>query len=104
VSATGSSPGELDLVALAGRTRMRLRVKPGAKRAEILGAHGGALKISVTTAPERGKANRSALKLLARALDVPPTEIELIAGHGSSDKTVLVPLAPEEIRRRLAAP
>jgi uncharacterized protein (TIGR00251 family) len=98
------SPDELeklDLASIPGGSRLRLRVKPGARRRAILGVHAGALKLSVTTAPERGKANRSALRLLAEALDVPASEIEILAGQSSREKTVLVPLSPEAIVERL---
>ena len=91
----------LELVEMAGRTRMRLRVKPGAKKSGLLGVHGGALKLAVVTRPERGKATRSALKLLARELGVPVTEINLVSGASSQDKTVLVPLSPAALLERL---
>ena len=101
----------LDLAALAALdlgdwdkgTRLRVRVKPGSRKAGLLGVHNGMLKVAVVTAPERGKANRSLMKLLARALELAPTDLELAAGMTSKDKVVFVPLAPDEMRRRLAA-
>ena len=96
-----ATPADLELVEMAGRTRLRLRVKPGAKRNALLGVHGGALKLGVVTRPERGKANRSALKLLARELGVPASEIDLVSGASSQDKTVLVPLSPAALIERL---
>ena len=82
-------------------TRLRLRVKPAARRSAILGVHGGALKVAVTAAPEKGKANRAVLAVLAEALDVPPSSLELLSGAGSHDKAVRVPLPPAEVLRRL---
>ena len=93
----------LDLAEMAGGTRLRLRVKPGARKNAILGIHDGALKLSVVTAPERGKANRSALKLLARTLQLAPSDIQLLAGQSSQDKTVLVPLPMSVVEELLAA-
>ena len=93
----------LDLAEVAGGTRLRLRVKPGARKNAILGTHDGALKLSVVTPPERGKANRSALKLLARTLDLAPSDIQMLAGASSQDKTVLVPLPPPVVEELLAA-
>jgi len=98
---SGAEVETLDLVSMAGGTRLRLRVKPGARKRAILGVHDGALKLSVTTPPERGKANRSAIKLLAAVLEVAPGEIDLLAGQSSRDKTVLVALPPAEVARRL---
>ena len=94
-------PDALELGDWREGTRLRLRVKPGSRKAGLLGVHDGALKVAVVTAPERGKANKSVMRLLARALDLAPAELELAAGLTSQDKVVLVPLPPAEVRRRL---
>ncbi len=91
----------LDLKEIPGGTLLHLRVKPGARRNEILGVHSGALKLGVVTRPEKGKANRGVLKLLAKILDLAPSEIELIAGNTSRDKTILVPLSAAQIENKL---
>ncbi len=96
-----SSLSNLDLKQIPGGTLLHLRVKPGARKNEILGVHGGALKLGVIARPERGKANRGVLKLLAKLLDLAPSTIELVAGNTSQDKTVLVPLSAAEIGDRL---
>ena len=70
---------DLDLTAIDGGTRLRLRVKPGARRNEIQGPHGGALKLSVTAPPEKGKANRAVLDLLSNALGVPASSLTLLS-------------------------
>ena len=94
-------PDGLDLVEVAGGVRLRLRVKAGARRDAVLGVHAGALKISVTAAPERGKANRAVLALLAKRLGFPPSSIELLSGAASPDKVVLLPLDRRALLRRL---
>ncbi len=91
----------LELVEVSGGTRIRLRVKPGAHKSQILGTHAGALKLGVTAAPEKGKANKAVIRLLADALELAPSAIELVAGRTSTDKTVLVPLSAPAIRDRL---
>ncbi len=93
----------LDLVEVAGRTRLRLRVKPGAKKNGLLGIYDGALKLGVNSRPERGKANRSVLRLLARKLSLAVSEIDLVAGASSPDKIVLVPLRAKALAERVAA-
>jgi hypothetical protein len=95
-------PAALELVPVAAGTRLRLRVKAGARRAAILGVHGGALKLAVTAPAERGKANAAVLALLAARLDLAPCSIEMLSGHSAPDKVVLVPLPPEALARRLA--
>lgn len=86
-----------------GGTRVRLRVRPGARRNAIVGIHGGSLKVSVTAAPERGKANDAVVELLAAALGVAASGIEVVSGHASPDKVVLVPVPPEFAASRLTA-
>ncbi len=97
----GLSPQDLDLVQVPGGTRLRLRVKPGARADAVLGVMGGALKVSVKAPPERGKANSAALELLAEVFEVPAGGLKLFAGATSQSKKVLVPLEPTEVAERL---
>ena len=69
-------------------TRVQLRVSPGATRSAVIGRHGDAWKVRVAAAPERGKANRAVLDLLAQTLGLPRALIELVAGAGARDKVV----------------
>lgn len=69
-------------------TSLRLRVVPGASRDEIVGRHGDAWKIRVTSPPEDGRATDAVLNLLARALRVPRRDVRLTAGASSRDKIV----------------
>ena len=85
-------------------TRLKLRVVPGAGRPGIVGRYGDAWKVRVTAAPERGKANEAVLVELASVLDVSRQDVDLVAGHSSRDKVVLVREVPErEIAARLEA-
>jgi uncharacterized protein len=84
-------------------TRLRLRVSAGAGRTGIVGRHGDAWKLRVTSAPERGRANAAVLRLLADALGVPEHSLALVSGHTSRDKIVeLHGLHVDEAERRLA--
>lgn len=86
-------------------TRLRLRVSPGASRSEVVGRHGEAWKVRVAAAPESGKANEALVELLASTLGVPRGAIEIAAGRGSRDKTVVVRgLTGEDVEARFAAP
>lgn len=79
-----------------------MRVKPRSRKNAILGAHAGALRLGVTAAPEKGKANRAVLELLAETLDVPLSCLEITAGLASKDKTVVVRLSIRTVGERLA--
>lgn len=88
----------------AAESILRIRVKPNAKKSGLLGRHGDAIKIAVRAAPERGRANAEVLDVLARALQVPPSALELVAGPSSPDKRVRVHgLEAAEVARRIAA-
>lgn len=77
---------------------------PGSKSAGVVGRHGEAWKLRVAAAPERGRANEAALRLLAETLRVQPADVRLVSGHGSRDKIVEVTgIAPSEAERRLGA-
>jgi len=85
-------------------TRLKVRVSPGAGRAEIVGRHGDAWKVRVTAAPERGRANEAVLRLLAETLAVPRNAVTLVSGHGGREKVVeLAGVGPALIERRLAS-
>ena len=86
------------------RTRLRLRVSPGADRSEIVGRQGEAWKVRVAAAAERGKANDALLTLLAEALRVPRARLELVRGWRTRDKVVVLrDLTEPEAAIRLAA-
>jgi uncharacterized protein (TIGR00251 family) len=86
-------------------TRLRLRVSPGASRSEVVGRHGEGWKLRVAAPPESGKANDALVALLAAALDVPRSRIEIASGYGSRDKTVVVSgLSEADVETRLSAP
>ncbi len=90
----------LDFAPDSGGARLRLRVAAGASRSRLLGPHGGALKLSVKAPPERGKANREVLGLVAEAFGLAPSDVDLVAGEAAPDKVVRLPISPDEAIRR----
>lgn len=93
---------DLEIESRDGALLLRLRVSPGARKAMIKGVHGGALKLSVTEPPEKGRANEGVLELLADSLGIPQRQIELVSGHGSQDKRVKITgLDEASVRARL---
>ena len=98
---TAPDLSSLELLGLDGGTRLRLRVRAGGRADAIEGVHAGALRVRVRQPPERGRANRAVLEILAGRLLLPATAVELRAGMGSPDKVIWVPLPPELVRSRL---
>jgi uncharacterized protein (TIGR00251 family) len=80
----------IDLTAHADGILLPVRAYAGAKRSEIRGIRDGMLRVSVTQAPEKGKANKSIIELLAAALSLKKSQIELISGETSPQKKFLV--------------
>jgi uncharacterized protein len=70
--------------------RLRLRVSPGASRSELVGRHGDAWKVRVAAPAADGRANDALVTLLAETFDVPRRSVEIVAGRGSRDKSVVV--------------
>ena len=87
-----------DFAADAGgrSVRLRLRVSAGASRRRVLGVHGGALKISVKAPPERGRANKDVLALVAETFGLASSDVSIVSGETSPDKVVRLPLSPRE--------
>jgi uncharacterized protein (TIGR00251 family) len=67
-----------------------VKVHAGARQNAILGERNDALRIAVTAAPEKGKANRAIIELLCKTLGLPKSAIELIAGETSPQKRFLI--------------
>ncbi|HLY07891.1 MAG TPA: DUF167 domain-containing protein [Planctomycetota bacterium] len=68
--------------------RLRLKVVPKASADRLAGWIGERLKIQVTAAPERGKANAAVIALLAKALGVGRSAVRITVGETSPLKTV----------------
>ncbi|WP_210534599.1 DUF167 domain-containing protein [Thermosulfurimonas marina] len=77
-------------------------MQPKARRTELAGSHGEALKIRVAAPALEGRANRALLEFLAQTLDLKKADLELLSGERSREKTVLIRgVSPEEVSRRL---
>jgi len=79
---------------------LTLHVQPGAKRNEIVGLHGEALKIKLAAPPIEGRANDALLKFIADLFAVPQRNTELLQGGQSRQKVVAITgsgVAPESL-------
>ena len=79
---------------------LTLHVQPGAKRSEINGLHGEALKIRLAAPPIDGRANEALIKYIAELFEVPQRQVELKQGGQSRHKVVAVSgsrIAPESL-------
>lgn len=69
---------------------LTLHIQPGAKRTEMAGLHGEALKIRLAAPPVEGRANEALLKFIANIFGVPLRQVELKQGGQSRHKVVSV--------------
>lgn len=82
---------------------LEVRAQPGARKNAIIGEYAGALKLAVTAAPERGRANKALIELLREVLGLKRFQVELLSGDASQNKSFLIRgLSVEELQARLA--
>jgi uncharacterized protein (TIGR00251 family) len=78
------------LVADGDGVTLRLHIQPGAKKTEVVGMHGEALKIRLAAPPVDGKANACLIAFLAAQLGVARSAVRLVSGESSRAKRVHV--------------
>lgn len=94
----------IELAARDDGVLLPVRARAGARRTTICGEQSGALKVTVTQAPERGKANLAISRLLAKELGLKKSQIELVAGTTAPQKKFLIhEISIEELSKRIAA-
>ncbi len=83
---------------------LKVRVSPGAREDAIAGWQDDLLRLRVRAAPEKGRANEDACRLIAQVLGVPPSAVRVVRGHASRVKVLAVEgVTEEEMMRRLRA-
>ncbi|MHC4395187.1 MAG: DUF167 domain-containing protein [Planctomycetota bacterium] len=66
------------------------KIVPGSSRTEICGLFDGMVKIRISAAPEKGKANQSLVEFLAKQLGVKKKDVRIISGQTNPVKSVEV--------------
>lgn len=80
------------------------KVVPNSSRDVVVGLLGDALKIKVSRPPENGKANEAVIALLARTLDIAPSQIRVVAGQTQPHKRLeITGVDPLTLEARLLA-
>ena len=69
---------------------LTVKVVPGSRQTRIAGRYGDMLKVKISAPPERGKANKELLRLLAKRLKISPNDIKIQSGQTNSVKTLLL--------------
>ncbi|MFO0697215.1 MAG: DUF167 domain-containing protein [Polyangiales bacterium] len=87
---------ELRLTETANGVVFDVRAVPRASRDAIAGVMDGAIKLAITAPPVDGEANAAIVAFFAKALRVPKSDVRLVRGERSKQKSV-------EVRGRSAA-
>ena len=75
---------------VSGGVTIEVLASAGASASKVRGLHGGALKVAVRAAPEKGKANAEIEEVLAAFFGVAKNQVAVIAGQTSRTKRVEV--------------
>jgi uncharacterized protein (TIGR00251 family) len=81
---------------------LAVRVRPGAKRSELLGEHAGGIKVAIAAPPVDGKANDALVEFLREIWGLRRGQVEIIRGQSSRDKVVLLRGLTDEQLNRIA--
>ena len=65
------------------------KISPNASKNEIIKTEDG-IKIKITAQPVDGKANKALVEFLSKQFKIPKTSIEIVKGHTSKEKTILL--------------
>lgn len=80
----------IDLQSTTGGVILPVHAQPGARKNGITGIRAGRLKVAVTQAPEKGKANQALVRLLAELLDLKQSQITLLTGESAHHKRFFI--------------
>jgi len=79
-----------------------VKVHPRARKNQITGTVGEALKLALTAPPVEGKANEAVIEFFAEFFDIPRSSVTIASGQTSRSKVVRIPgISAETVRRRL---
>ncbi|WP_243444750.1 DUF167 domain-containing protein [Sphingosinicella humi] len=85
----GGGMDEAVRAAVSPTGTLAVRVTPKAS-AERIVVEGGAVRVYVTAPPDKGKANKAVIALVAKALGIPKSAVELVRGETSRDKLLKI--------------
>lgn len=79
-----------------------VHVVPKSAKNEVVGKHGDALKVNLTSASVSGAANELLLNFMAEKLNIERQNVEIAAGLAGKEKMVIVVgISPADVERLL---
>ena len=93
---------EATIQEVEGAVVFTAKIVPGSSRTAVCGLLDGMLKIKVSAAPEKGKANRCLIEFLAKQLGVKKKAVSIISGRTNPVKKMQVlGISAEGLLKRL---
>jgi uncharacterized protein (TIGR00251 family) len=74
----------------AGGITFDVKAQPGSSKNEITGFKDGVLKVKISAAPDKGKANKELVDFLSSVFGVRKTAVTVIKGEKSRNKSVMI--------------
>lgn len=79
----------LSRIATKEVVRINVKISAGGGKNAVTGLLGeDTLKIRISAAPEKGKANKELVEFLSKVLRIPRSRIEIVSGHTSPKKVI----------------
>jgi uncharacterized protein len=84
--------------------RVTIHVVPRARKTELAGTHGDAIRIRIAAPPADGAANAELLRYLAEVLGVPRSRVRIVSGATGRRKVVEVEGRSSEVLKQTLSP
>jgi len=92
----------LSVEQIDGGVVLTVKVIAGASATSLCGVLNGMLKVKVSSAPEKGKANKCLIEFLAKSFGVRKKDVTIVSGQTNPVKKVFVSgLASEQLFEKL---
>ena len=93
----------IELTSIGDGVLLPVQAQPNARQDGVVGIQNGRLKVAVTQAPEKGKANNAIIQMLAKWLGVRKSQVKLHRGQASSQKAFVISgVSLMELREKIA--
>lgn len=80
--------------------RIKLKIIPNSSKNDII-VENEIVKAKVTAQPIENKANKALIELISKKFKIPKTSIEIVKGHTSKEKTILIKSVNEEKQKEI---
>ena len=82
--------------------RLSTIIQPRSSKNEVIGIYNNALKIRLTSPPVDGVANKACIRFFSKLLEISPSEIRIVQGVSSRNKTIeIISLTEKKFREIL---